>query len=178
MWGLLSWWGRELRLSLGSPQGIQTSLHLVRWKTTLHSSHCREIQAYFESGHLGVHSIWAANSGYLLHNYSWEKPPLEVLVESWHSSWVKARQSALISRWFGVYGAFLELLYWTWCSSRLGTMFSVNLWSCLGGVKPLVVFDGEHEMAVEPMQGNQASSWVDLWCTELFCVAVGTLGSL
>ena len=57
-------------------------------------------------------------------------------------------------------------------------MFSVNLWSCLGGVKPLVVFDGEHEMAVEPMQGNWASSRVVLGYMELFHVAAGTSGSL
>ena len=45
-----------LWLSLGSPQGIETSLHLVRLKTSLHSIHCREIRPSFESGHLDVHS--------------------------------------------------------------------------------------------------------------------------
>ena len=48
------------------------------------------------------------------------------------------------------------------------TMFSVNLWSCLKEVKPLVVFDGECRMALKPKQGNQASSRVDLGCMELF----------
>ena len=64
----------------------------------------------------------AANSGSLSHTYYWEKPPLEVLVESWHTSLVRARESALISRRFGVHSTFLQLLYWTWCSS--GTVFS------------------------------------------------------
>ena len=38
--------------------------------------------------------------------------------------------------------------------------------------------DGESRMALEPMQWNPASSQVDLGCTERFCVAVVTPGSL
>ena len=45
-----------MELSVESPQGTQTSLHLVRRETNLHSSHYREILPSFESGHLGVHS--------------------------------------------------------------------------------------------------------------------------
>ena len=58
MWFPLSRWGGELWLSLGSPQGIQTSLHLVRWNTSLNLRHCREIRTSFESGSLAVHSTW------------------------------------------------------------------------------------------------------------------------
>ena len=58
MWFPLSRWGGDLRLSLGSTQGIQTTLHLVRWNTSLNLSHCREIQPSFESGSLSVHSTW------------------------------------------------------------------------------------------------------------------------
>ena len=50
--------GRDLGLSLGSPEGIQTSLHLVRWNMSLNLRHCREIWASFESGHHGVRSNW------------------------------------------------------------------------------------------------------------------------
>ena len=39
---------------LGSPQGIQTSLHLVRCKMSLRLRHCRESRPSFESGHPGV----------------------------------------------------------------------------------------------------------------------------
>ena len=35
---------------------------------------------------------------------------------------------------------------------------------------PLVVYDAECRMAVEPMQGKWASSQVDLWYTEEFCI--------
>ena len=45
-------------------------------------------------------------------------------------------------------------------------------------VKPLVVFDGERGMPLEPMQGNRPSSRVDLVCTELSRVALVTSGSL
>ena len=38
--------------------------------------------------------------------------------------------------------AFLDLLCWTSCSSRVGTVFAGNLWGFLKEVKPLV-FDGE-----------------------------------
>ena len=57
-------------------------------------------------------------------------------------------------------------------------VFSGNLWSCQKEVKPLVMFDGECGMALEPMQWNWASSRVDLEYTELFCIAVVTTGSL
>ena len=39
--------------------------------------------------------------------------------------------------------AFLVLLCWTSCSSRVGKVFEGNLWGFLKEVKPLVVFDGE-----------------------------------
>ena len=45
---------------------------------------------------------------------------------------------------------------------------SGSLWSCLKEVKPLVVFDVERGMALDPMQGNQASSLVDFGYTYLF----------
>ena len=58
MWFPLSRWGGDLRLYQGSSEGIQTSLHLVRWKTILNLSHCREIRPSFESGPLTDHSTW------------------------------------------------------------------------------------------------------------------------
>ena len=56
MRGPLSRRGGVLWLSLESPQGIRSSLHLVRWNMSLHLSHCREIRPSFESRRLGVHS--------------------------------------------------------------------------------------------------------------------------
>ena len=38
------------------------------------------------------------------------------------------------------------------------------------GVKPLVLYDEEGEMVMEPMQGKLASSQFDLGHTDLFCV--------
>ena len=41
-------------------------------------------------------------------------------------------------------------------------------------MKPLVLYDVEHGIAVEPMKGKWASSRVDLGYTELFCILVVT----
>ena len=58
------------------------------------------------------------------------------------------------------------------------TVFSGNLWSCLKEVKPLVIFHEELGRALVPMQGNQASSRVDLGYTEPFHVSAVTSGFL
>ena len=47
---------------------------------------------------------------------------------------------------------------------------SGNVWSFLKEVKPLVVYDVERGMAMEPIEGKWASSQVDLGYTDLFCV--------
>ena len=39
------------------------------------------------------------------------------------------------------------------------------------GVTPLVLYDEEGEMVMEPMQGKLASSQFDLGHTDLFCVS-------
>ena len=116
MWGLLLRWVRELRLS---HRGFRhpfilwderrACIQVTAGKSGLISSQGISVSIPIE----------AATSGSLSHNYSWEKPPLEVLVESWHSSWVEARESALISRWFAVHGALLSLLCWSWCAFNL-----------------------------------------------------------
>ena len=54
----LSRWGGYLALSRDSPQGIHTTHYLVRWKSSRHSSHCREIRHSLESGRLIIHSTW------------------------------------------------------------------------------------------------------------------------
>ena len=45
----------DIGFSLGTAQNIQTFLYIVRMKTSLHSSHCKEIRFSFESGNLGIH---------------------------------------------------------------------------------------------------------------------------
>ena len=55
-----------------------------------------------------------------------------------------------------MHGAFLKLLCGKWCSFRLETGVSGNLWSCLKEVKPHVMFAVECRMALDAMQGNQA----------------------
>ena len=47
---------------------------------------------------------------------------------------------------------------------------SGNLCSFLKEVKPLVLYDVEHGIAMEPMKGKWASSRGDLGYTEIFCI--------
>ena len=94
----LSKWGGDLRLSIGSPLGIQSSLHLVRWKTSLHWRHWREIRPSFESGHLGVHCTWGRIHRVPLTYLLLRENSFDVFVENWLTSSVKVRESALISR--------------------------------------------------------------------------------
>ena len=57
-------------------------------------------------------------------------------------------------------------------------VYSGNLWNRLKEDKSLVVVDGECRMALEPMQGNQASSRVDFGYRNPFCVGAVISGSL
>ena len=47
---------------------------------------------------------------------------------------------------------------------------SGNLSSFLEGVKPLVLYDEDRWIIMEPMQGKLASSQFDLGHTDLFCI--------
>ena len=51
---------------------------------------------------------------------------------------------------------------------------SGNLGSFLKEVKPLVVYDGEEGIVLEPMQGNWAYSRVDLGYPEIFQIPAVT----
>ena len=54
-------------------------------------------------------------------------------------------------------------------------VFSGNLSSFLKGVKPLVLYDEDFGMVMEPIQGKLASSQIDLGHNDLFCVPEVTL---
>ena len=82
------------------------------------------------------------------------KAPLEVLVGRWPTSLIESWESALFSRRYGVHGAFLEFFCRNWCSYILETGVSGNLSSFLKEVKPLVLYDVEHGIAMEPMKGK------------------------
>ena len=112
--------------------------------------------------------LGVANRGSISHTYCLGKPPFEVLVESWLTFSIEAREAVLISRRCGVHGAFLELLCSNWLSSRLESVVSGSLWSCLKEIKPFVMYDVEGQKALEPMQQNQASFRVDLGTLSYF----------
>ena len=93
-----------------------------------------------------------------------------MLVERWLTSSFEDRESALISRRYGVPGFFILLLYWYWCSYRIETGVSGNLWIVVKVFKTLVVYDVEWETAMDSMNGKCASTWADLWYINQFCV--------
>ena len=70
-----------------------------------------------------------------------------------------------------MHGAFLEFLCSNWCSYRLETGVSGNLWSCPKEAKPIVLYDGEWGIALKPRQGNWSSIQVDLGYSELFHIS-------
>ena len=89
-------------------------------------------------------------------------------MERWLTSSFEDRESALISRQYGVPAFFILFSYWNWCSYRLEMGVAGNLRIIVKDVKPLVVYDVECEMAMDSMKGKCASSWVDLGYTNLF----------
>ena len=113
----LSRWGWQLGLSLDSPKGIHTSLYLLRSKTSLHSSHCREIRPSLESGHLRIHSTWGSklrdHLTYLLlrEGYSW-------------GAWLKL--AYIFNRILGI-RSLLEIIWWPWSFPRVPVLKLVFL---------------------------------------------------
>ena len=89
---------RRPRVSLGSPQRMQTSFHLLDERRECIQATAGKSSLLFSQGIFLSIPLKAANSGSLSHSYWGGKPPLEVLVESWHNTSVKARESARISR--------------------------------------------------------------------------------
>ena len=127
--------------------------------------------ACFESGHFGVHSTWGRK----------HRVPLTYLLLREGSSWGACGNLAYLFSWrqvmililrrYGLHRTFLKLLYWNRWSSILEKCVSVKLLSFLKGVKPLVLYDVDRGVVMEPMQGKLASSQFDLRNTELFCVS-------
>ena len=112
MWFPVSRWGGELWLSLGSPHGFQSSLHLVRWDTSLNLSHCREIQPSFESGSLAVHSTWVRK----------HKVPVTYLLMRDNSTWGAGGKLAQIFNQRQGISSLLGTIWGVWSFSRVAVL--------------------------------------------------------
>ena len=110
MWGPLSRRSSELWLSLGSPQGIQTLLLLVRFKMSLHLRHCRESRPSFESGHHGVHYTWGRKHRVTLTYIFLREGSSRGAPGKLDYLFSRRQGIILIRRWYGVHGSFLNLL--------------------------------------------------------------------
>ena len=138
MWSLLSRWGGELGLSVGSLQLIQTSFHVLIWKMSLHLSLCSEIRASFHSGHPGIHSAWGSKL----------RVPLTFVLLREGSSWgacgklayhFSGRQESF-SSWDDMGCTELSSSGYTEIDEidEIERGISINHWSFLKGVQPLV----------------------------------------
>ena len=164
---------RATRLSLGSPQGIQTSLHLVWWNMSIHSSHCKEIRPSFESGHLGFHSTWGSKL----------RVPLTYLFLKEGYTWGACGTLAyLFNRILG-FCSLLELI-WPWSIPRVTVLKLVFflIWKgCLRESLELpkirqgtcLVWLGMGN-SLDSTQGNPASSQVDVGYTKQFHIHLVT----
>ena len=99
-------------LSVGTLQWTQTSFHLVIWKMS------RYLSPSFESWHLGVHFTRGKHRVPLTYIFLREKSSWGACGKLAYFSF-EDRESTLISRRYGVHGAYLQLIYWNWCFSRL-----------------------------------------------------------
>ena len=170
MWFPLSRRVGELRLSLGFPQGIQTSLHLVRWNTSLNLSHCREIQPSFVSGSLPVHSTWDRK----------HRVPLTYLLLRENSTWGAGGELAQIFNQRQGISSYLGTIWGAWSFPRVAVLILIFIltWDgCLReslsmpqGSQQLELYDVEHGIAMEQMRVKWASSCVDFRYTDLFCI--------
>ena len=166
----VSKWGGQLGLSLGSPQGIHTSLHLLQWKTSLHSSHCREIWPCFESQHHRIHSTWGRKLRVLL----------TLLLLRKEFSWCSCGEVAYhFNRIMGI-PFLLEMIWHPWSFPRVPVLKLVflEIWNgCLRESLELpkvrkatcLVWRGMED-GLDPIEGTRATSRVDLGYSEQFHV--------
>ena len=120
MWLPLSRWGRDLQLSLGSPQGIQTSLHLVRYNKSLNLRQCREVQPSFESGSLAAHSTWDRK----------HRVPLTYLFVRENSTWGAGGNLAQISNQRQGISSHLGMIWGAWSFPRVALLILIFISTC------------------------------------------------
>ena len=146
---------------LGSPQWIQTSLHLVRCNSSLNLSHCREVRPSFESGSLGVHSTWDRK----------HRVPLTYLLLREISTWGTGGKLAQIFNQRQGISSLLGMIWGAWSFPQVAVLILIfistwdgfwrNLCRFLKEVKPLVLYAVEHGIAMEQMRGKWSSSFVN-----------------
>ena len=137
MWFPLSRWGGELWLSLGSPQGIQTSFHLVRCNTSLNLSHCRRVWPSVESGSLGVHSTWDRK----------HRVHLTYLLLRENSTWDAGRKLAQIFNQRQGISSHLGTISGAWNFPRVAVLILIFI----------STWDGCHRESLSIPQGSQAT---------------------
>ena len=156
MWFPLSRWGGKLWLSLGSPQGIQTSLHLVRCNTSLNLSHYREVRHSLESGSLGVHSTWDRK----------HRVPLRYLLLRENSTWGAGGKLAQIFNQKQGTSSHLVMIWGAWSFSRVAVLILIFI----------STWDGCLRESLSIPQGSQATCTVCCGTRDSYGANQGEMG--
>ena len=143
----LSKWGGELWLSLTSPQGIQTSLHLVRWNTSLNLSHCREIRPSSESGFLAVHSTWDRK----------HRVPLTYLLLRENSTWGDGGKLAQIVNQRQGISSHLVTIWGAWSFPRVAVLILTFISTSVGCLRESLSTPKESQATCTVCCGTQDS---------------------
>ena len=156
MWFPLSRWGGELWLSLGSPQGIQTSLHLVRCNMSLNLSHCREVWPSIESGSLGVYSTWDRK----------HRVPLTYLLMRENSTWGAGGKLAQIFNQRQGISSHLGTIWGSWSFPRFAVLILIFI----------LTWDGCFRESLSIPQGSQATLTVCCGTRDSYGANEGEMG--
>ena len=156
MWFPLSRCSGEIWLSLGSPQGIQTSLHLVRWNTSLNLSHCREIRPSFESGSLVVHSTWDRK----------HRVPLTYLLLTENFTWCAGGNLAQIFNQRQGISSNLGTIWVAWSFTRVAVLILIFI----------STWDGCLRESLSIPQGSQATCTVCCGTQDSYAANEGEMG--
>ena len=152
----LSRWGGELWLSLGSPQGIQTSRHLVRWSTSLNLSLCREIRPPFESGSLAVNLTWDRK----------HRVPLTYLMMRENSTWGAGGKLAQIFNQRQGISSQLWKIWCAWSFPRVAVLILIFI----------STWDGCLRESLSIPQGSQVSCTVSCGTQDSYGANEGEMG--
>ena len=156
MWFFLSRRGIELWFILRYPQGIQTSLHLVSWNTSLNLRPCMEIRPYFESGSLGVHSSWNRK----------HRVPLTYQLLTENSTWGAGGKLAQILNQGQGISSHLGMIWGAWSFPRVAVLILIFI----------STWDGCLRESLSIPQGSQATCTVCCGTQDSYGANEGEMG--
>ena len=108
----------------------------------------------------------------------YERMSRNFLYMIWNVGWLCSQCRGKVCNLELIWGTPISFAFLRWhqCSSHLVTVFLGILWSSIKEIEVPYVFDWEHRILLHAMQGNQASSCIELEVSWVFRIAAGTWG--